>query len=56
MGKGKPFLEVLSSAIHEDYRFPFLELFAFLYTLGTFALANFTVGVFSRVGTNEAVA
>jgi ABC-type transport system involved in multi-copper enzyme maturation permease subunit len=56
MGKGKPFLEVLSSAIHEDFRFPFLELFAFLYTLGTFALANFTVGVFSQVGTNEAVA
>jgi len=49
-------LEVLASAIHEDFRFPFLELFAFLYTLGTFALANFTVSVYSRVGTNEAVA
>lgn len=56
MGKGKPFLEVLASAMHEDFRFPFLELFAFLYTLGTFALANFTVGVYSQVGTNEAVA
>ncbi len=56
MGKGKPFLEVLASAIHEDFRFPFLELFAFLYTLGTFALANFTVGVYSQVETNEAVA
>ena len=56
MGKGKPFLEVLASAIHEDFRFPFLEIFAFLYTLGTFSLANFTVGVYSQVATNEAVA
>jgi len=56
VGKGKPFLEVLASAIHEDFRFPFLELFAFLYTLGTFALANFTVGVYSQMATNEAVA
>jgi ABC-type transport system involved in multi-copper enzyme maturation permease subunit len=39
-GKGKPFLEVLSSALHEDYRFPILEIFAFLYVLGTFALVN----------------
>jgi ABC-type transport system involved in multi-copper enzyme maturation permease subunit len=39
--KGKPFLEILSSAIHEDYRFPILEVFAFLYALGTFALASF---------------
>ena len=56
MGKGKPFLEVLASAIHEDFRFPFLELFAFLYTLGTFALANFTVGGYYQVTTEEAVA
>lgn len=57
MRKGKPFLEVFASAIHEDFRFPFLELFAFLYTLGTFALANFTLTVYSQgVGTNEAVA
>jgi ABC-type transport system involved in multi-copper enzyme maturation permease subunit len=39
--KGKPFLEILSSALHEDYRFPILEVFAFLYALGTFALASF---------------
>jgi ABC-type transport system involved in multi-copper enzyme maturation permease subunit len=56
MGKGEPFLEVLSSAIHEDFRFPFLEIFAFLYTLGTFAMANFTAGVYSQIGTNETVA
>ena len=45
MGKGKPFLEVLFSAIHEDYRFPFLELFAFLYALGTFVFASFGVTI-----------
>ena len=56
MGKGKPFLEVLASAMHEDFRFPFLELFAFLYTLGTFALANFTISVYSQIATEEAVA
>jgi len=41
MGKGKPFLEVFSSALHEDYRFPILEIFAFLYALGTFVFASF---------------
>jgi len=56
MGKGKPFLEVLSSAIHEDYRFPFLELFAFLYALGTFVFASFG-GIITATGTtNEAIA
>jgi len=40
-GKGRPFLEVFSSAVHEDYRFPILEIFAFLYALGTFAFASF---------------
>lgn len=45
--KGKPFLEVLSATLHEDYRFPVLEIFAFLYVLGTFALASF--GVISTV-------
>jgi ABC-type transport system involved in multi-copper enzyme maturation permease subunit len=59
MGKGRPFLEVLSSAIHEDFRFPFLELFAFLYALGAFASANFAASIvsgYSQVGTNEAAA
>jgi ABC-type transport system involved in multi-copper enzyme maturation permease subunit len=45
--KGKPFLEVLSATLHEDFRFPVLEVFAFLYVLGTFALASF--GVISTV-------
>lgn len=57
MGKGKPFLEVLASAIHEDYRFPFLELFAFFYILGTFALSSFTGSISSsQITTDEAVA
>jgi len=40
-GKGRPFLEVFASALNEDYRFPFLEIFAFLYALGTFVFASF---------------
>ena len=40
MRKGKPFLEVFASALHEDYRFPILEIFAFLYALGTFAFVS----------------
>jgi ABC-type transport system involved in multi-copper enzyme maturation permease subunit len=38
--KGRPFLEILASALNEDYRFPVLEAFAFLYALATFALAS----------------
>jgi ABC-type transport system involved in multi-copper enzyme maturation permease subunit len=38
--KGRPFLEVFASALHEDYRFPILEIFAFLYVLSTFALTG----------------
>jgi len=34
--KGHPFLEVLAASIHEDFRFPILELFAFLYAISTF--------------------
>jgi len=55
MGKGKPFLEVLASAIHEDYRFPFLEVFAFLYALGTFVFASFGVTITAQGGTSEAI-
>jgi len=44
MKKGKPFLEIFASAVHEDYRFPILEIFAFLYALGTFAFAGFSIG------------
>ncbi|HEY4675366.1 MAG TPA: ABC transporter permease subunit [Candidatus Bathyarchaeia archaeon] len=41
--KGKPFLEIFASSLQEDYRFPLLEFFAFLYALGTFVLANISV-------------
>jgi ABC-type transport system involved in multi-copper enzyme maturation permease subunit len=40
-GKGRPFLEIFASTLNEDYRFPILEIFAFLYTLGTFVFASF---------------
>jgi len=40
MEKGRPFFEVFASALKENYRFPVLEIFAFLYTLGTFVLAG----------------
>lgn len=59
MGKGKPFLEVLASATHEDYRFPILEIFAFLYTLGTFVLASFGslgTSIANQTITNESIA
>jgi ABC-type transport system involved in multi-copper enzyme maturation permease subunit len=40
MRRGRPFLEVFASALNEDYRFPILEIFAFLYALGTFVIAG----------------
>lgn len=40
MGKGHPFFEVFSSAVKENYRFPILEIFAFLYALGTFVFVG----------------
>ena len=36
MAKGYPFFEVLTSAMKEDHRFPVLEIFAFVFTIGTF--------------------
>jgi len=53
--KGKPFLEVFASALHEDYRFPILEIFAFLYALGTFVFASF-VSMISGSVTGEIIA
>lgn len=41
--KGRAFLEIFASALQEDYRFPILELFAFLYALSTFVLAGFNL-------------
>jgi len=37
--KGRPFLEIFAFAVNEDYRFPILQIFAFLYTLATFVFA-----------------
>ena len=48
---------MLSSAIHEDYRFPILEIFAFLYVLGTFALSSFgSIISYQSTFTDEAIA
>jgi ABC-type transport system involved in multi-copper enzyme maturation permease subunit len=41
MAKGRPFLEIFTYALDEDYRFPILEVFAFLFALGMFVFANF---------------
>jgi ABC-type transport system involved in multi-copper enzyme maturation permease subunit len=46
MGKGKPFLEVLATSLNEDWRFPLLEFFAFLYVAATFAIAALAGGFF----------
>ena len=54
MKRGKPFLEVFASAVHEDYRFPILEIFVFFYALGTFAFASFG-SVLSTIGSSEEV-
>jgi ABC-type transport system involved in multi-copper enzyme maturation permease subunit len=40
MRKGHPFLEIFSSAVKENYRFPILEIFAFSYAFGTFVFAG----------------
>ncbi|MEA2090293.1 MAG: ABC transporter permease subunit [Thermoproteota archaeon] len=55
MGKGKPFLELFASALHEDYRVPILETFAFLYTLGTFVVPSMG-GAFPSATSGEAAA
>jgi len=49
MGKGRPFLEVFTYALDEDYRLPILEVFAFLFALGTFVFVDFA-GVYDRTG------
>jgi hypothetical protein len=56
MGKGRPFLEVFASALHEDYRFPILEIFAFLYALGTFVFASFGSSMGIQAVSNESIA
>ncbi|MFB0543990.1 MAG: hypothetical protein ACETVR_04330 [Candidatus Bathyarchaeia archaeon] len=41
MARGKPFLEIVTFSLNEDYRFPLLEVFVFLYTMATFVLSGF---------------
>ena len=55
--KGRPFLEVLAASIHEDFRFPILEIFAFLYAISTFAFLGLGGGFTSTfVSQNEEAA
>jgi ABC-type transport system involved in multi-copper enzyme maturation permease subunit len=53
MKKGKPFLEIFASAVHEDYRFPILELFAFLYAIGAFGFAATNLISGTNITTDE---
>ncbi len=56
MRKGRPFIEVLSSSLNEDYRFPILEILVVLYALGTFVFAGFLGTAGHLVTSEEAVA
>jgi ABC-type transport system involved in multi-copper enzyme maturation permease subunit len=49
--KGKPFLEILTAALHEDYKFPIPELLTFLFLLSSFVFASF--GGFGSEGSEE---
>lgn len=51
--KGKPFFEVFSSALHEDYRFPLLEFYVFLYALATFVLTSSAASMYSYYGSTS---
>ena len=55
-GKGRPFLELFASSLNEDYRFPILELFCFLYAVGAFIFASFTFGLGGVGASSDAVA
>jgi ABC-type transport system involved in multi-copper enzyme maturation permease subunit len=41
MRKGRPFLEILSSSLRGDYKFPILEFLTFLFLLSSFVFASF---------------
>jgi ABC-type transport system involved in multi-copper enzyme maturation permease subunit len=49
MRKGRPFLEIFTYVFDEDYRLPILEVFAFLFALGTFVFVDFAGG-YERTG------
>jgi len=50
---GRPFLEILSSVVNEEYRFPVLEVFAALFALGTLVLAGLFGSSGHFAGTDE---
>ncbi len=49
-------MEIFASALHEDYRFPILEIFAFLYALGTFVFASFGTYITPQTVVSESIA
>jgi ABC-type transport system involved in multi-copper enzyme maturation permease subunit len=49
--KGRPFLEILIAALHEDYKFPIPEFLTFLFLLSSFVFASF--GGFGLEGREE---
>ena len=55
-GKGRPFVELFASALNEDYRFPLLEIFCFLYAIGAFIFAGFSLGLGGVSSSGDAVA
>jgi len=55
-GKGRPFVELFASALNEDYRFPLLEIFCFLYAIGAFIFAGFRFGLGGPSASGDAVA
>lgn len=52
--KGHPFLELFSGALQEDFRFPILEIFVFLYALSTFALASVSFSLLPSSNSEQA--
>lgn len=51
MGKGRPFLEILSASLHGDYKFPILEFLTFLFLVSSFVFTN--IGGWKSTGAPE---
>jgi ABC-type transport system involved in multi-copper enzyme maturation permease subunit len=49
--KPRPFVEILSSSLHGDYKFPILEILAFLFVLSSFVFTN--IGGWGSTGASE---
>lgn len=56
MSKGKSFVEIFFYALNEDYRFPVLEIFAFLFTLSAFFFVNFPSLTAQGISSEEVIA